>query len=335
MPTYALVGGTHIHTPGFVKKMAETADVTTKYVWDPTGDTAQRRQQVTGGEVVSDLSVILKDKSVDALVICSTTKQHEELVLVGAKAKKHLFVEKPLGMGSKDSWKMAKAIEKSGVIFTTGYFNRGRADVRFVRDAVKSGKFGKVTRLRLSNVHTGSLGGWFDTEWRWMADLSQSGVGAFGDLGTHVLDLLLWIMEGDEPANATGHIGVATGRYGDTDEFGEGMVAFGSGAVGVIAGGWVDHSNPHFLEVSGTEGHATITRGGLFVTCKHIEGADGKNPFNAGEGATAGFDGFLKAVAGDKNVALVSPSEAALRSAVMEAIYQGSAAKKWVKPKVG
>lgn len=335
MPNYALLGGTHIHTPNFVKKMAETDGVTTKYVWDPNADTARRRQEVTGGEVTEDLSKVLKDKSVDAVIICSETFRHEELVLAAVKAKKHLFVEKPLGMGAKDSWKMAKAIEKAGVIFQTGYFSRGRGDVRFVREAIRSGKFGKVTRLRLSNCHAGSLGGWFDTEWRWMADPKLAGVGAFGDLGTHVLDLLLWIMDGDAVTGCTGKIGVATGRYGDCDEYGEGMITFDSGAVGTIAGGWVDLANPNFLEVSGTEGHANIRPGGLFVTSKNIEGADGKQPFTAGvpEGLPHAFDLFLKAVAGEANLPLVGASEAALRSAVMEAIYAGANGKKWVTPK--
>jgi predicted dehydrogenase len=335
MPNIALLGGSHIHTPNFARTLANNAPaVTTLFVWDPDADTARRRQEVTGGEVVEDYKPILKDKRVDAVVICSQTDLHEELVLAAAKAKKHMFVEKPLGMVSKDAFRMAKAIEKAGVIFQTGYFNRGRGDVRFVRDAVRSGKFGKVTRLRLSNCHSGSLGGWFDTEWRWMAEPSRAGCGAFGDLGTHVLDLLLWIMQGDAVVQATGHIGVATGRYGDCDEYGEGVLQFASGAVGTVAGGWVDVANPHFLEVSGTQGHATISRGGLFVTCSNIEGADGKQAFTAvPESLPHAFDLFLQAVQGKQGLPLVGPMEAAERNAVMEAIYAGSAGKKWVKPR--
>jgi predicted dehydrogenase len=49
---------------------------------------------------------------------------------------------------------------------------------------------GKITRARGSNCHSGSLGGWFDKEYRWMADPKIAGVGAFGDLGTHKLDIL-------------------------------------------------------------------------------------------------------------------------------------------------
>ena len=61
----------------------------------------------------------------------------------------------------------------------------------------------RVTRVRYSVCHHGAIGGWFDTEWRWMANPTESGCGGFGDLGTHGLDILLWWM---------GEIESATGR---------------------------------------------------------------------------------------------------------------------------
>jgi predicted dehydrogenase len=98
----------------------------------------------------------------------------------------------------------------------------------------------------------------------WMADLDQAGVGAFGDLGSHVFDLLLWFMEGDKPKACTGYIDKVLERYPGCDEYGEGMVTFESGAVATVAGGWVDHANPNQIEVSGTNGHVRVTNGDLF-----------------------------------------------------------------------
>ena len=97
---------------------------------------------------------------------------------------------------------MAEAIEKANLLFTTGYFMRADAKHIFLKQQVAEGNFGKITRARGSNCHSGSLGGWFDTEWRWMADVKQAGVGGFGDLGTHGLDILMWWM-GDSPVEKT------------------------------------------------------------------------------------------------------------------------------------
>ncbi len=331
MPTLSLVGGTHIHTPNFVKKLAEASDITVKHVFDDDADTAARRQAVCGGVVVDSLETIVKDASVDAVVICSQTVKHQAYVERFAAAGKHLFVEKPLGMGSADAAAMVKAVEAAGVIFQTGFFMRGRPDVRFIRDAVQSGKLGKVTRVRASNCHSGAIGGWFDTEWRWMADKAQAGCGAFGDLGAHVLDLMLWIMDGDTVERCTGVIGTAIDKYG-CDEFGEGLVRFESGAAGVLAGSWVDRANPNLLEVSGTEGHASIGADGLRVTATGIAGADGKAIYPVtDEPWPHAFDLFLDALRG-KKVSLISAREAATRSSVMEAIYRGANDAAWVAP---
>lgn len=328
----ALVGGAHIHTPGFAKKLAENADVETRYVWDPDPKVAKLRQETTGGEVVGDLDVILKDDAVDAVVICSQTKLHEELVLKTVEAGKDLFVEKPLGMQAEDAYRMAEAIEKAGVLFQTGFFMRGRADVQYARQLMQEGKLGTVTRVRLSNCHAGALGGWFDTDWRWMADVEQAGVGGFGDLGAHIIDLLLWMLGDDKPTLATASIGSVTGRYPGCDEFGEGLIRFESGAVGSLAAGWLDVDNPNFLEISGTEGHVIINNpaGGLIVKSDHVEGGDGKTPLTPPQEAWPhAFDLFLEALVSGDRSRLVGPKETAHRNAVSEALYQGAEAGSW------
>jgi len=66
---------------------------------------------------------------------------------------------------------------------------------QFLKQQVADGAFGTITRIRGCNAHSGALGGWFDADYRWMADLKQSGIGGFGDLGTHSLDLMLWLMQ--------------------------------------------------------------------------------------------------------------------------------------------
>ena len=206
----ALVGGAHIHTPGFIKRLNERENINVKYVWDHDAERAKARAEALNSEVVADLATIWQDDNIVATVVCSETDRHLDLVLAGAEAGKHLFVEKPLGLGADDAFQMAEAIEKADVMFQTGYFMRGTNPVHlFLKEQLAAGNFGKVTRFRHSNAHAGSLGGWFDTEWRWMADPVQAGCGAFGDLGTHSLDILLWLMGDVE--SVTANIDVATG----------------------------------------------------------------------------------------------------------------------------
>ena len=328
----ALVGCAHIHTPGFVKRLKARSDVTVKYVWDHDPARAEKQADALATRTVAEVEEIWADAEIEGAIICSETDRHEPLVLAGAAANKHLFVEKPLGMGSDDAYRMAGAIEQAGVLFQTGYFKRGDPIHLFLREQIERKSFGKITRIRHTNCHSGSLRGIFDTEWRWMADLEQAGCGAFGDLGTHSLDILLWLMGG--VASVTADVAVATGRYGDCDEYGEGLLRFENGVIGSLAAGWVDVAHPVDLILSGTEGHAFTLNGELYFQSQHVAGADGKEPWtDLPQAWPHAFELFLDALVGKENVPLVGAREAAVRSSVMEAFYQGAEARLWVTPK--
>ena len=331
--TIALVGCAHIHTPGFIQNINRRGNIHVKYVWDH--DTARAEKSATqlkDATVTTDLEAIWNDPDVTGVVITSETNRHEPLVLAAAAAKKHLFVEKPLAIGAGDGYAMVEAIEKAGVHFTTGYFSRGDSKLLFLKEQIEAGHFGKITNVRASNCHSGALGGWFDTEWRWMADPKQSGVGGFGDLGTHSLDILLWFF--GDVKHATAQIDKGTARYENCDETGEGLMRFESGVIAALAAGWDALSDPATYTISGTEGHAAIINGQLWFQSKQVKGADGSQPLRRAElpeSKPAGLDAFWEALEG-KDAALVTAREAAYRSAVMEAMYMGSDETRWVVP---
>ena len=324
-------GCAHIHTPGFINLLNGRKDVRVKYVWDHDTARAAKRGKELKAAVVTNLNDIWSDPQVKAVVICSETNRHPALVHAAAKAGKHMFVEKPLGITAKESHAMAAAIEQARLLFMTGYFMRSMPQHLFLKEEISKGNFGKITRVRGSNCHSGSLGGWFDTEWRWMADPAISGVGAFGDLGTHSLDILMWLM--GDVAEVTADINIITGRYAKCDESGEAIIKFKSGVTGTLAAGWVDVDNPVSLLISGTEGHAVIMNGDLYYKSSKVKGAEGKEPWTKLPSATPlPMDLFVDSVAGKRGLPLVAPHEAAARVSVMEAMYKGAQKRSWVKP---
>jgi len=332
MTQVALIGCAHIHTPGFVKRLQARSDVQVTAVWDHDPERAQKWATELNTTTVAEPSQVWSNRATDAVIICSETDRHEPLVLAAAAANKHLFVEKPLGIGTTDAYKMADAIEAAGVLFQTGYFQRGNPVHLYLREQIQKGSFGKITRIRHSNCHSGSLGDWFTPQWLWMTDPKQAGVGAFGDLGTHSLDILMWLM-GDVD-RVTASIDVATGRYGDCDEYGEGLLKFKNGALGSLAAGWVDVAHPVNVIVSGTEGHAYAVNDQLFFKSSHVEGADGQAAWTDLPAAWPhAFELFLDAVGGKPGVPLVGAREAADRSAVMEALYHAAQQQTWLVPK--
>jgi predicted dehydrogenase len=327
--TVALVGAAHIHTPGFIDLVKTRNDVRVKSVWDHDAARAQQRAKDLNAAVVEDVNRVWSDPEIQAVIIYSETNRHHDLVMAAAKAGKHMFVEKPLGITAKESLAMAEAIERAGLLFTTGYFMRTDPKHIFLKDEIAKGHFGKITRARGSNCHSGALEGWFDKEWRWMADPKIAGIGGFGDLGTHKLDILMWLLGDVE--SVTADVKIVTGRYPGCDECGEGLLHFRNGVIGTLAAGWVDIEDPVQLLISGTEGHAVVVDNHLYYKSKQVPGTDSKDPYTKlPQAPRPPVHQFLDAVAGSKDRPLVKPSEAAARVVAMEALYKGAHDRKWV-----
>jgi predicted dehydrogenase len=334
MKQLGLVGCAHIHTPGFVRNVKSRSDVKIKSVWDHDPARAKKNADDLGATVAADFKTIYADPDIAAVIVCTETNLHEQVVLPAAAAKKNIFVEKPLGFASKDAFAMADAIEKAGVLFQTGYFQRGDGKHLFLKKQIDQGSFGKLTRIRGCNCHSGALGRWFDTDWRWMADPKIAGVGAFGDLGTHALDIMLWLM--GEVSSVTAQLDNGTAAYEGCDETGEGLLRFKNGAIGTLAAAWDDVACPVTMIISGTEAHAAIINGQLHFQSKRVPAFDGTHPVRMSElpaAIPAGLDSFLNAVVGKEGAVLVGAREAAYRSAVMEAMYEGAKGQKWVMVK--
>jgi len=272
---------------------------------------------------------VVADPAVAGVVILSETSQHAELATLAAQAKKHVFIEKPLGVGTKDATEIATAIEKAGVLFTSGYHLRTIPKNIFIRENIQQGHLGKIVRVHCSFCNDCVLQGEFDNELKWTVDPKWGALGGFADIGTHALDMLMWLM-GDVEA-VTADIRTVTGRYPNCDETGQGTLRFKNGVTGTISAGWVAPENPVSLLVSGTEGHAVVFNDRLYLRTKKVQGADGARPWGKlPPGPDHPLLQFVSAIAGEKNLPLVTPREAASRVQVMEALYQSARERKWV-----
>jgi predicted dehydrogenase len=334
--TLALVGCAHIHVPGYARELAERPDVRVKWAWDPDPARVAKWGAVVKAKTAASVDEILADPEVQGVVILSETNRHRELVEAAARARKHLFVEKPLGVTGAESRAMADSIEKAGVLFTTGYFMRTDPKILFLREEVARGAFGRITHAAAWNCHGGSLGGWFDEKpgnvaetWRWMADPRIAGVGAFGDLGTHSLDVLMWLLGPVRSVSA--EVRVVTGRYGDCDETGTAMLRMEGGVVATLVAGWVDAENPVTLQIAGTEGHAVVLRDQLLFASKRVAGSSLAGPVTGlAAGPKEPLPQWVDAVGGATGQPLVTAREAAARVVAMEAAYASARSGRWV-----
>lgn len=333
MQTTAFLGVAHIHTPGFLSMIQKRGDVRIKAVYDHDSARAEKVAQ-QGGATVSSIDDILNDTEITSVIVCSETAHHLDLVTRAAKAKKHLFVEKPLAISAEDAAKMQAEVEKAGVVFQTGFFLRGNPQNQWMKREVAAGNLGNITRMRYSNCHEGALGGWFDTQWNWIANKELAGGGGFADLAAHALDIILWTLRSEsggpcgEVKKAFAALGSATHRYGDIDEYGTGLLQFDSGASAVVDGSWVDPKLHSPVEVFGDKGQIQIFEDGRTLYFSDlVEGADGGEWTDFPQEAPHAFNLFFDKLDGKEiAIPLISVAEAAAESRVMSQMYGAAGA---------
>ncbi len=326
MQTTAFLGVAHSHTPHFARLVQARPDVRVKYVFDHQAPRAQKVAASLGAEVAG-LDAILADSEVSSVLICSETRHHVALVERAVASGKHLFVEKPLAFDGDAADKLATLIEQAGVVFQTGFANRGHPEIQFLRQQVAQGNLGTITRMRYPNCHQGVLARWFDGDYGWFTDPLEAGGGAFADLGAHALDILLWVMVPvcGPPMRYAATVGNATNHYGPIDEWGTGTVTFQSGAAGTVEASWVDPKLRLPIEVHGTRGQILIDDGRVRFFSELVEGADGGEWADLPAALPHAFELFWDKLEG-RDVPLVPVREAALESRVMHELYRAAQA---------
>lgn len=173
-----------------------------------------------------DAQDILDDPEIEAVLICSSTNTHSKYIIEAARAKKHIFCEKPIDYDLGKVREAIRAAKEAGVKLQIGFSRRFDHNHRAVYDMVRAGKVGKVNIVKISSR---------DPEPPSMDYVKVSG-GIFYDMMIHDFDMARFLA-GSEVTEvyAIGSVLVdpAFREAGDVDTA---LVTlkFENGAVGVI-----------------------------------------------------------------------------------------------------
>ena len=168
---------------------------------DTAPDRAEYARDVLGyGKTSTDYRDVLTDPDVDVVSICAPTGLHREIGIAAAAAGKPFWIEKPVGRDANDAADVAAAAGKAGVVTSIGYNYRHAPAVERVRELVANGDLGRITNVRAvffsgyASEPKGAL------SWRFVRELA--GAGALGDLLSHVVDLVQYVVGPISEVNA-------------------------------------------------------------------------------------------------------------------------------------
>ena len=307
---------------------------------------AKEKYGTEDSRVYTDYKELLKDETIDAVLVLTHNSEHCRITVDALMSGKHVLCEKPMAMNYAEAKAMIDARDKSGKLLTIGYQGRFRQDSLYMKELSDAGEFGNIyyaeaTALRRRAVPT----------WGVFIDEEKQGGGPLIDIGTHALDLTLFVMNNYEPAFCVGKTfhklnkDTQTGNnWGDwdTEKFTAEDAAFGfivmkNGAVINLRSSWalnyVDVKEAVTL-VCGDKGGADMPKQGELRINGIKNGRQYVMTPNLSRGSVAFFEGsqssdpsdleaacFIGAILG-KGELLVTAEQAACVTMILEGIYE-------------
>ncbi len=312
-------------------------------------------------KVYEDYKEMLADKSIeiDVVHVCTPNVAHCPITVAAFEAGKHVMCEKPMAHCTADAQKMIDAWKKSGKKFTIGYQNRFRDDTQTLHEACEKGELGEVYFAKAHALRRRAV-----PTWGVFPNKALQGGGPLIDIGTHALDITLWMMDNYEPVSVSGQVFYKLGRQEDGPEgnvFGPwdpetfevedsafGFVKMKNGATIYLEASWalnILKSMEASTTLCGTKAGAEIHHGGsylkdelIFNTVEHnqlmektISPGIAVDFFDGGAAAEAvrEQEQWLNAIIHDTEP-LVKPEQAFVVTQILEGIYKSAESGKEV-----
>ena len=170
---------------------------------------------------------ILRDRTIDAIVIATPHSLHQDQVLRAAAAGKHVFVEKPLAMDRRAAAETVDAVACCGVRLAVGFVRRFHPSICEVRTRLAEGRLGTICGFVGQQT---SASGPYLPAGGWRVDPRESPAAAMTANGVHLLDHMIEF--GGEIAGVQSI--VARRGIAHADDTTAVLLSFKSGAIGQL-----------------------------------------------------------------------------------------------------
>ncbi|MFC0385752.1 Gfo/Idh/MocA family protein [Muricoccus vinaceus] len=202
----------------------------------------------------------------DGIVIATPSALHAAQSIQALEAGAAVFCQKPLGRSAEETRAVVDAARRADRLLSVDLSYRHTEAMRRIRELVRSGEIGRPYAVDL--VFHNAYG----PDKPWFRDPALSGGGCVMDLGVHLVDLALWVLDFPEVTGATGALFAGgeplAGRTDRVEDFAVATLTLGSGAVVRLACSWNLHAGQDaVIEAAfhGTTGGAAMrNQGGSF-----------------------------------------------------------------------
>lgn len=295
-------------------------------------------------KVFTDYHELLKE-DLDAVYVCTPNRSHSFITVDALKADKHVMCEKPMAINYQEAKKMVDAAKETGKILTIGYQNRYRADSQYLKQECLEGALGDIYFARAKATRRRAV-----PTWGVFLNEEEQGGGPLIDIGTHALDLTLWMMDNYKPRYVVGTTYHKLNDQTDTgNTFGPwdpekftvedsafGFIVMENGATIVLESSWALNTldvREAQTELSGTKAGADMVDGLRINGVKHDKQYVLKPALEAG--GVSFYSGgkvepqvceqivFSRAILGEGELTVL-PEQAAMVTRILDAVYESA-----------
>ncbi|WP_111641416.1 Gfo/Idh/MocA family protein [Marinimicrobium alkaliphilum] len=219
---------------------------------------------------------ILQAEDIDAVYIATPPDSHKDYTLAALAAGKHVYVEKPVALNTRECDAMMAAEQASTASVCVAHYRRFLPIFARMKSLLDSGAIGRPLVARLDMLQPAGSDLIAASDQNWRVDPAIAGGGLFHDLAPHQLDLLLhWF----GPVVRASGFGINQGGHYPADDCVHGWAELAQGVA--FQGRWhfamPETERLDLCEIIGTEGRLSINFFG--EQCLTLDNGDGQQTF--------------------------------------------------------
>lgn len=296
-------------------------------------------------KVYTDYKALLEDAVVDVIHVCTPNKSHADISIAALEADKHVMCEKPMAKTAADARRMLDAAKRTGKKLTIGYQSRFNSKSEYLYQACQRGDLGEIYFAKAHAIRRRAV-----PTWGVFLNEEEQGGGPLIDIGTHALDLTLWMMDNYKPKTVMGSVYYKLGdqrntanAWGDWDpekftveDSAFGFITMEDGATVILESSWALNTldiGEAQTSLCGTKAGADMKDGlrinGVEFNKMYVKKPDlsakGVDFYEGGSESPADREArlWIDAVINDTEP-VVKPEQALVVTEILEAIYESA-----------
>ena len=290
---------------------------------------AESFAQKRGVRAFNDYFDMLSCPEIDVICICTPSCFHAQNAIDALNHSKHVVLEKPMALSTKDADLIIETCNKTGKLLTVISQLRFSEDILRVKNLISDGALGKITLCELNMRYYRSPEYYSSSPWR--GKLAFDGGGALMNQGIHGVDLFEYMI--GDIKNVNGVIKTLVHDI-EVEDSAVAIVEFFSGALGTIMASSCAY--PGFnrkITINGSDGYVILSENKiekLVIKDTVREEYDLKNLSRANDPATVKYldhkrqiENLISAIYGEEEL-LIDASEGKKAVKIIEEIYKTS-----------